>query len=273
MKTITIDEKRTILLDILTAVDRFCEKEGVVYSMACGTMLGAVRHKGFIPWDDDLDIYLLRNDYTNLEKKFPNLLDGKYRFASLKRTNGWHCAYGKVYDDRTVSANLKARRINFGINIDVYPIDDVPDSEAEWEQYRNIQKMAVLAVRNKNLSISSENALKRNLQLMRDKLPHLFQTRKCLLHKLDQVAQSNNGKCYTMAFECVQGLIQQHPFPKSLFTSIVNWPFEDRVFKGFKDADSYLRNGYGDYMKLPPAEKRVLVHGYDCYWKDAWGDK
>ena len=268
MRKITIEEKRTILLDILTAVDSFCDAHGIRYSMACGTMLGAVRHKGFIPWDDDLDIYLLRDDYKRLEQNFPDLLDGKYRFASLNRTEGWHCAYGKVYDDRTISANPKANRIPFGINIDVYPIDDVPDSEAGWQKFRIIQKMAVLAVRNKTLSISSSNALKRNLQLLRDKLPHLFQSRKYLLHRLDRVAQCNNDKGYTMAFECVQGLIQQHPFPKSLFSSIVNWPFEDRSFKGFKDADSYLKNGYGDYMKLPPEEKRILVHGYDCFWKD-----
>jgi len=268
MKKITIDEKRKILLDILSAVDRFCEKEGLVYSMACGTMLGAVRHKGFIPWDDDLDIYLLRNDYSKLEKVFPDLLDGKYRFASLKRTEGWHCAFGKIYDDRTVSENLKARRIPFGINIDVYPIDDVPDSESEWKKYRAIQKKAVYDVRYKTLNISSQNSLKRNLRLIWDKLPCLFQTRDDLLRILDSIAQLNNNKGYSMGFECAQGLVQQHPFPKSLFSSIVNWPYEDRQFKGFKDADVYLRNGYGDYMKLPPEEKRVLVHGYDCYWKE-----
>lgn len=268
MKKITLEEKKIVLLDILSAVDTFCKEHSIRYSMACGTMLGAVRHKGFIPWDDDLDIYLLRDDYKKLESEFPALLDGKYCFSSLSRTEGWHCAYGKICDDRTVSANTKAKRIPFGINIDVYPIDDVPDGENEWNKYRVIQKKAVCDVRNKTLSISSQNSFKRNLRLIWDKLPCLFQTREELLSKLDRVAQLNNGKNHSMCFECAQGLVQQHPFPKSLFSSIVNWPFEDRVFKGFKDADSYLRNGYGDYMKLPPEEKRVLVHGYDCYWKD-----
>jgi len=268
MKIISIEEKKTILLDILSAVDSFCEKEGIVYSMACGTMLGAVRHQGFIPWDDDIDIYLLRKDYMHLEEAFPDLLNGKYRFASLKRTKGWHCAYGKIYDDRTFSANPKAKRIPFGINIDVYPIDDVPDNEKEWQDYRKKQKKAVYKLRYKNLNLSKDSSLRRNTMLLWHKLLIVFQTKSRLLHLLDEVAQSNNGKGYSMGFECCQGLMQQHPFPKHLFSSVIYWPYEDRQFKGFKDADQYLRNGYGDYMKLPPEEHRVLVHGYDSYWKE-----
>ena len=268
MKIITIEEKKTILLDILTAVDKLCEKEGIVYSMACGTMLGAVRHKGFIPWDDDIDIYLLRTDYTRLENAFPNLLDGKYRFVSLSRTKGWHCAYGKIFDDRTYSANPKASRISFGINIDVYPIDDVPDTEEDWLIFRKKQKKAVYDVKYKNLSFSTHNGLRRNLFLVWKKLPILFLSRNELLKRLDIMAQSNNGKGYSTCFENCQGLIQQHPFKKTLFDTISVWPFENRFFHGFKDADAYLRNGYGDYMKLPPKEKQVLVHGYDTFWKD-----
>lgn len=268
MKKITLEQKRTILLDILSAVDAFCEKQGIRYSMACGTMLGAVRHKGFIPWDDDIDIYLPREDYTRLEEVFPDILDGKYRFASLSRTRGWHNAYGKIYDDRTYSANSKANRIAFGINIDVYPIDDVPDDEAGWHKFRKKQKKAVNDVKYKTLSLSSGNGLKRNLLLLWKKIPILFKTRDELLKTLDSIAQSNNGKGYTTCFENCQGLIQQHPFKKSLFDSITIWPFEDRVFHGFEDADAYLRNGYGDYMKLPPKEKQVLVHGYDTFWKE-----
>lgn len=268
MRKITLEEKRIILLDILTTVDSFCEKHRIVYSMACGTMLGAVRHKGFIPWDDDIDIYLLREDYNHLEEDFPDILDGKYRFASLKRTIGWHCAFGKIYDDRTLSANKKANRIAFGINIDVYPIDDVPDNEVEWQAFRKEQIKSVYKVRYKTLSLSLSNGWKRNLLLLWKKIPILFTTREDLLKKLDGLSQSNNGKGYNSCFENCQGIIQQRPFKKTLFDTISVWPFEDRFFHGFKDADAYLRNGYGDYMKLPPKEKQVLVHGYDTFWKE-----
>lgn len=268
MREIQIMEKRQILLDILSAVTDFCRENKICYSMACGTMLGAVRHKGFIPWDDDIDIYIPRQDYCRLEELFPELLDGKYKFASYSRTKEWYNAYGKIYDDRTLSVNNKLKRSSFGINIDVYPIDDVPDDEKEWKTFRKKQKGAVLNLRYKILEFSLQNSARRNIELLRKKIPIILKSRKKLLDDLMTIAQSNNGKGYKSSFECCQGIVQQHKFPKSLFSEITLWPFEDRMYYGFKDADSYLKNGYGDYMKLPPKEKQVLVHGYDCYWKD-----
>ena len=267
MKKISLEEKKIVLLDILTSVDSFCKEHDIRYSMACGTMLGAVRHKGFIPWDDDIDIYILREDYSRLEKLFPDLLEGKYRFASLHRTPGWHCAYGKVIDDRTISINNKAVRVPIGINIDVYPIDDVPDNEEDWQLFRNKQKKLVYDTQYKCLSISPQNNMKLNLILLWKKASSLFKTQTRLLIELDQFAQSKNGKGYSRTFECCQGLVQQTPFPKSLFSSIKPWQFEDRSFPGFMNADVYLKNAYGNYMELPPKERQVLVHGYDSFWK------
>lgn len=268
MKKLTQEEKKIVLLDILTAVDAFCKEHDIRYSMACGTMLGAVRHKGFIPWDDDIDIYVLREDYSRLEKLFPDLLDGKYRFVSFHRTPEWHCVYGKVVDDRTISVNTYVTRVPLGINIDVYPIDDVPENDVDWVSYRKKQKQAVYNVKYKNLKLSLNNSLRLNSLLLMKKLPILLRSKRQLLMDLDRLAQSNNGKGFSKCFECCQGLVQQRPFPKALFDSVISWPFEDRYFIGFQDADAYLKNGYGDYMKLPPKEKQVLVHGYDSYWKE-----
>lgn len=265
--SLSTEEEKVVMLDILSAVDKFCSENHIVYSMACGTMLGAVRHKGFIPWDDDIDIYIPREDFDRMEQLFPDLLDGKYRFASLSRTAEWYNAYGKVYDDRTLMITNGSKTMQIGINIDVYPIDDVPDDDSKWRMFRKEQVRAVLNVRYKNLRFSSKKSIGGNVSLLWKKVPLLFYSKGQLLLRLNQLVQSNNGKGFHRSFECVQGLMQNVPFPKALFDDIVYWPFEDRQFKGFRDADCYLKNAYGDYMTLPPEEKRVAHHGYPTFWK------
>ena len=84
---------------------------------------------------------------------------------------------------------------------------------------------------------------------------------------LDRFSQINNGKGYHYVFECAQGMLQKNRFKKDLFSSIVKVPFEDTYFKAFERSDEYLRNAYGNYMQLPPAEKRVTHHVFKAYRK------
>ena len=119
----------------------------------------------------------------------------------------------------------------------------------------------------KFIRIVRERSLLKNALLVLMKIPVLAISRKRLARFLSRYSQKFNGRGYGSAFECVQGLLQKHKFPKSLFGQMADYPFEDRVFQGFEDADSYLRNAYGDYMKLPPVEKRVTTHLFEAYWK------
>ena len=96
----------------------------------------------------------------------------------------------------------------------------------------------------------------------------LVYSRRKLALKLDKLAQQNNGNGYHRCFECAQGMLQRKPFNKELFDTLVPYPFEDRFFLGFKDSDSYLTNAYGNYMELPPEEKRVTHHAFKAYKKE-----
>ena len=258
---------RTVQLDVLQAIDGFCRREGLRYSLACGTMLGAVRHKGYIPWDDDIDIYLLREDYEKLMASFPAVLDGHVQLASLERDPDCDMAFAKAYDNRTLYFEYAHPSEGLGVNIDVYPIDDVPDDDRAWKRYDRRRRFFQKAYQVKFIRIVRERSLLKNALLVLMKLPVLAISRKRLARFLSRYSQKFNGRGYCSVFECAQGLLQKHKFPKSLFDQMAGYPFEDRVFQGFEDADSYLRNAYGDYMKLPPVEKRVTSHLFEAYWK------
>ncbi len=132
----SVEEFKQIQIDILLAINKFCNEHNIKYSLACGTLLGAIRHKGFIPWDDDIDIYLLREDYNKLITVFPSLLDGKYSLNSLERNPLWNRPYAKAFDTQTIEIEAVRNNVpNMGIGIDVFPIDDVPDDDAEWKQF------------------------------------------------------------------------------------------------------------------------------------------
>lgn len=267
VRLINVEELKTIQLDVLQAIDKFCAENGIVYSMACGTMLGAVRHKGYIPWDDDIDIYLLRKDYNNLIKLFPDTYLGKYKLISLERNKLWDRPYAKAFDDMTLLKENAHCAVDIGVNIDVYPIDDVPDDEDMWIKYdrrrRFFQRIDIV----KGVRISARRDILKNAAIIAMKLPVCFLTRRHTARFLSWYAQKNNGKGYFSVFECVQGMLQKHKFSKKLFSSMVRMPFEDRCFMAFENSDSYLSNAYGDYMQLPPKEKRVSHHDYMAYWK------
>ena len=103
MNEIKLDELKKIQLDILVFIDDFCEKNNINYWIDCGTLLGAVRHKGYIPWDDDIDIGMLREDYDKFMKIFNNCCNNsKYKFISYETDKNWPFPFGKVLDITTV---------------------------------------------------------------------------------------------------------------------------------------------------------------------------
>lgn len=265
-KIISLEELKILQMDVLQAIDEFCTEHNIRYSMACGTLLGAIRHKGYIPWDDDIDIYVPRDDYQKLISIYPDSIRSHYKLASIERNKNWELPYAKVYDDRTIMKENASLKIRIGVNIDIFPVDDVPSGK-EWEKFDKIRRRLIIFYSLMTVRVNRSRTWSKNLVIVFSKIVGLFLPPRFWAKRINILSQRNNGKGYKDMFECCQGLLQKKPFPKSLFNNIIYIPFEDRRFKAFEKSDIYLKNGFGDYMKLPPEEKRVSHHGFHAYWK------
>lgn len=265
MKEIGIDELKVIQLDVLQAIHAYCQRNGIIYSLACGTALGAVRHKGYIPWDDDIDIYLLREDYNKLIKNYPK--EGRYQVISMERNEKWDKPFAKAYDSSTVFYEKYNCSVMIGVGIDVYPVDYVPEDFDEWKRFDNRRRRWQKYLIMKQIKFNKERSASKNLFILLAKALLLPFSRRSISEFIDKRIKVYNSMGGQWVFESAQGMIQKNRFNKQVFEHTFPVDFEDRKFMLFKDYDEYLKNGYGDYMKLPPVEKQVAHHSYKAYWK------
>lgn len=265
MKEIDSKELRRLQLDILQRVHEFCMSHGIRYSLAYGTLLGAVRHGGYIPWDDDIDIAMLRPDYERFRKEFK---DGIYHFCDCRDDKEYNNGFGKVEDTRTLvveGGNTK----NIGVNIDVFPIDDLYDSFEDSRRYdRSFYfNRFVRLVKARQFSIIKKWWKKPEVFLLKILfLPFGFHSLvlKDVIKAKSHVAPLSKyvGLVTDIVFGS-QGVIERYIW--SEFKPIL---FEGKEYMGVKDTDAYLRHEYGDYMKLPSKEQQVPKHDfYAIYWK------
>lgn len=267
MKKIGNSEQRALQIGMLSVVDKFCSQHDIRYSMACGTLLGAIRHGGYIPWDDDIDIYMLREDFNKFEMLFPKCYEGHIELGTLKRNKEWCLPFGKVYDNRTFVVEKRSKAKTPGVNIDIFPIDEVPDDDIEWIQYNRKRESYILDLRHSLLAASKINSVIKNCGALLYAIRFLLTSSRNLAEKCDRYAQIHNGKGYERVFETTLGMSVKSPFKKSLFDELIGIKFEGSEFKGFQGYDEYLTCAYGDYMTLPPLNKRYSEHTIDAFWK------
>ena len=142
-KTLTLEEHHAIILDIMKDIDRFCRENGIKYTISAGTMLGAVRHGGFIPWDDDADLFMLREDFDRFAKIYKS---DKYHLLYNTRTDDEFLATGfiKVCDPGTTVAD-KSTKTRYGVYVDVFPLDAVPEEPKAQHDYMH----SIMSVHNR----------------------------------------------------------------------------------------------------------------------------
>lgn len=262
MKQITsIDEIKRIQLNVLLAIHRFCEDNHIKYSLADGSLIGAIRHQGFIPWDDDIDLCLLREDYNRFIQLFPEVYMDNISVISLERSPLWGRPYAKAYHNKTVEIEFsRNNRPKIGVGIDIFPLDEVPDDEKEWTRYNRKRRFINQLSQIKSLKWSSRRSIGKNLFATFSQvllLPFSFRRLAILSNRYCQIY---NGKGHQRLYENCLGMILKHPFSKVSFAETIDVTFEGHQLKAMKGFDDCLTSSYGDYMKLPPEDKRNSHH-------------
>lgn len=265
----TIEELKQIQLKILESFHQFCTENGINYSLAYGSLIGAIRHKGFIPWDDDIDIFLLRDEYNKFMSSFPKAYNEHYSLVSMGIDNKWHRAYGKLFDNRTIEiCNTRNKYQDLGIGIDIFPVDDVPDEFSKWCRYERKRRLLRDVAMLKSLTLSKERSFGKNFIIFIGRIALSLFSFAFLTRLVNRYSQKHNGKGYNHVYENSLGVYNtKEPWKKSDFEEFVDVSFENIKVKIIKGYANLLTNVYGDYMRLPPKEKRISHHSFMAYWK------
>ncbi len=252
-------------IEILDFVADFCDKNNIKYWIDCGTLIGAVRHKGYIPWDDDIDIGMLRPDFEKFTVLF-NKTNEKYKFYCIDNNSKFYYAHGKVLDTDTVLYEPDKSGVKLSINIDVKVYDNVPNKKECERMYkkRNIYRVFhILRVFQKTKPRG--NIIRRAAVHMGRICVWLF-PEDFFIKKISMNAKkhSDEESNYVGDFTSFSRLFCE----KDVFSDFITAEFEGKEYKIPIGYDKWLRAFYGDYMQLPPENKRVTHHRFEAYIKD-----
>ncbi len=260
MKQEELQKTQALQLKIAKEFKRICDKHNIQYSMSGGTLLGAIRHSGFIPWDDDFDVEMLRDEYERFIQIAPQELNDSFFLETWNTDPHFAFPYAKIMLKGTTYAeqNTIKANVNKNIFIDVFVSDHVSDIARK----RNLQCRlcdyleGILYEKNGYLSSCNENKLKKILFQIAGIVP-LKLLQKIYYHFM--LGYNRQLTTYTTIFGSCYGSTVEIK-PRSFYDELMEYPFADTQFKGFKRYDEYLHSLYGDYMQFPPEDERYDRH-------------
>lgn len=273
-KKLTLPEIKGIELNILKAFHAYCIENGLQYSLCGGSLLGAIRHKGFIPWDDDIDVFMPRPDYEKLRslcggkclKKRYYLLD--WKIAEEKRGKPFmHYPFLKIIDLNTeVDAKDISRKYYSGVWIDVFPVDGLPESASKTKEiYKKTWFWRQLFSLHYCKKIIAKGVLQKIVKMPFLPIARLINGLK-ICKKLDDLSQTYDYESAEFVGGVIHGYGPQEKIRKTDMEPM-DIEFEGCTFMGIKGYDVYLRNLYHDYMQLPPEDKRIR-HDFDAWLRE-----
>lgn len=273
MKEMSLQDVQSASLAILKNFHAFCVSHNIKYSLGYGSLIGAIRHKGFIPWDDDIDVVMMREDFERFCNEYVDTT--KYKLFSYSRNNTFSvvarlCEMEKTYVNTATPLFIEKT----GVWIDIFPLDSVDENKQNYEKVvANIEEI--------NQQIFHCRWQMRRLDLkdiykIRTFLSWLKNVRKAR-SSINEILSKHNDLCIAyagnessvMSMLAFPAYLDRGFFPKRVFTDVENVLFEKEYFKAMKGYDEWLRIIYGDYMIVPPMEKQQRRHSIHKYfWKD-----
>ena len=269
-----IDLLHQVDLDIVKEVIAICKRHGFSYFMLGGTMLGAVRHKGFVPWDDDIDLGIPRKDYDRFLEVAPKELSAHLKLVNYHNDPEYH-----YYITRILDTNTKVEEERIGSNnrftnasIDIFPIDGTPNKGFLRKIYffRVLYHRALMSLCYKD-SIDRKRprgATEKTLLWVMERLPiEKMTTPYKQKEKIDKLLRKQNVENSKFIGNIMGAYRTKEIVPAEFYGKGKMYPFEDIELCGMEMADEYLKWTYGDYMQLPPEDKRkthfkiLEIHG------------
>lgn len=267
LKKLTLEEIKAMLLEMLDDIAEVCKENNLRFFLSGGTLLGAVRHQGFIPWDDDIDLHMPRPDYEKFieiyksqsrkYKLYAPIFDEKYRYP-----------FTKLINPKTLLIEKEANcGVDMGVFVDIFPLDGMGDSIESAKKV--MQKIKWPIYLNLGLSVKKH---RKNVSLLKNILVSgcfvlavLSGGNNKIVRKIDKIAKTYSFENSKYAGEFVDEIGDRRINERKFYDETVYLDFEGRKCPAPFKYHEILTNFYGDYMKLPPVEKRVLVHNYDAF--------
>ena len=260
MRKITdIQELRSLQMGIMDSIHAFCVAHGIKYSLAGGTLIGAFRHHGYIPWDDDIDIYLMRSDYERFLREYHDA-SGRYQLLSPTATDHYFYTFAKVIDTHTVMHEDETEGFEIGVYVDVFPLDYVPDG---MSARRRVFWWKHMLYKIRRCKISNTVYLHSALAFYCYR--YLPVTVSFIDRLLERYVHRRRPSGYICEM-CETDRPLKGCYSVAAFAETFDVLFEDRTYKAMKGYDEYLTNTYGDYMALPPENQRTR-HQFKAYYK------
>ena len=258
----TLRKVQLTLLEIAKEIKRVCEENDIRYFLYRGTFLGAVRHQGFIPWDDDMDFAMLREDYDKFCRIAPEKLGEKFVFQNWNTDENYALPFGKVRKRDTLYVESKCAQLEEnGLYIDIYPLDFAPEKE---EERSALAKKLLHLFRVKLMKSHYTPWKEEEKTIWFKRIGYLAYQAAALFTSQEKLIKTYEDALYAVKDSDI--LYEQSALPivyyydRAFYGETAMYPFEDTCFPGPKDYDMVLSSLYGDYMQLPPEDKRENRH-------------
>lgn len=265
---ISIRDAQKVQLEILLEFDRICKKHDIKYQLYAGTLIGAVRHNGFIPWDDDIDVCMLREEYEKFLEVGSVELDGKYFLQNYNTDENFYLQFSKIRKNDTLYIQDLNEDIDIhhGIFIDIFPYDNVKPNTLSGKFQKNLLNILNI-INSSRMKKGNHRARNRTIKIIKMFFHYFLKLfpKKQIDRLITQIACMFNTEDVEfvgeLSLSTQKDLFDRFTLKKEVFYDSIEWEFEGHKFPIPRDFDYVLTKNYGDYMTPPPLEKQKPLHG------------
>jgi len=261
-----LSELQNKMLDMMKWFHEFCKQNNITYYAVGGTMLGAARHKGFIPWDDDIDVGVPRDDYNKileLAKTVNSSCNGYIIESYLDGNKDFEYPYIKIYDISTTLVENKRKKPKRGIFIDVFPLDGIGETKEEAINNYGVIKTKLDLLAARNCAIRKGRSIFKNLSvIVMGLLPDCIMGSQKLIKEIENECTSRKFDECKFVGNLVGNWRYKEIMDRKYFGQAILYHFEDMQIYGVQDYDNYLTTLYKNWRELPPIEKQKSEHDF-----------